>query len=99
MFGGADHRLVDSFGTPDEVGAVFESEEARGEFAGADHRGKNNFVAVVDSIFGDGDAFGGGDHDGNERTQSREHIISFQGFDGGKVEDSLVLDKYAATSA
>lgn len=72
-FGSADHGLVDGFGTPDEVGAIFECEEARREFAGADHWCENDFVAVVDSIFGNGDAFGRDDHGGDDSTESTLH--------------------------
>ena len=55
MAGSTYHRSVDGFGAPDEVGAVFERQEAGGTFAGADHGGEDDFVAVVDAIFGDGD--------------------------------------------
>lgn len=75
-FSGADHGLVDSFGAPDKVGAVFEGEEAGGEFAGADHWGKNDFVAIVDAIFGNGNSFKRGGHDGMTAAEEvAEHMI------------------------
>lgn len=60
---GADHGAVDGFGAPDEVGAVVEGEEARGQLAGADHGGEDELAAVVDAISRDGDPFGSVRHD------------------------------------
>lgn len=67
--GGADHGLVNSFGAPDKVSAVLDGKEARGEFAGADHRGKNDFVAIVNAISGYGNSFERGGHDGDITTE------------------------------
>lgn len=50
----ANHRTVNRFRTPDKVGAVVESEEARGQFARADHGCQDYFVAIVDTVLGDG---------------------------------------------
>lgn len=75
---GADHRLVNSFRAPDKVRAIFEGKEARGEFAGADHWGKNDFVAIVDAIFGNWNPFRKGGHDGdNAAEKTAEHNIFY----------------------
>jgi hypothetical protein len=37
-----------------------EGKQAGGKFAGADHGRENNFIAVIDAIFGDWDVRRGG---------------------------------------
>lgn len=45
--GCTDYGTVDGFGAPDKVCAVAEGQEAGGQFADADHRRENDFVAIV----------------------------------------------------